>query len=87
MKAEFVQLAHKYVPTKHSCSGAWISEKLDGVRAVWDGGISRGVPTKDVPYANTVKDHRLLKPPVATGLWSRMGRVVSGQPPRVSARR
>jgi len=30
----------------------------------------------DVPYANTVKDHRLKSVEVATGLWSRAGKVI-----------
>jgi DNA ligase-1 len=46
--------------------GYMISEKLDGVRAFWDGGASRGHTF--VPYSN---DHR-----PATGLWTRYGNVV-----------
>jgi DNA ligase-1 len=57
-------------------AGAYLSEKLDGERAIWDGGISRGLLASEVPYANTVKDFRLKTPPVATGLWSRTGKVI-----------
>ena len=59
----------------------FLSEKLDGSRAFWDGGVSRGVATKDVPWANIFnpKKPRQLKSrlkPVATGLWSRYGNPV-----------
>lgn len=53
-----------------------VSEKLDGVRAYWDGGISRGVKATDIPYANTEKDARLLKGVIGTGLWTRYGKVI-----------
>jgi DNA ligase-1 len=75
-KQEFVQLAQTFDPAKHMIAGAFMSEKLDGERALWDGGISRGRLAAEVPYANTVKDHRLKTPPVATGLWSRTGKVI-----------
>lgn len=75
-KQEFVQLAHTFEPDKHMIAGAFMSEKLDGERAIWDGGISRGLPASQVPYANTVKDYRLKEPPIATGLWSRTGKVI-----------
>ena len=32
-----VLLAHSFNPTKTNPTGYWMSEKLDGVRAVWDG--------------------------------------------------
>lgn len=73
---QFVQLAHTFNPSKHSIPGAYISEKLDGERAIWDGGISRDLLASQVPYANTVKDYRLKEPPIATGLWSRTGKVI-----------
>lgn len=76
MKQEFVQLAHKFNPKKHNAAGSFLSEKLDGERAVWDGGVSHGVLASDVPWANTVKDKRLKVPPVSTGLWSRTGKVI-----------
>lgn len=74
MKRELVMLAKKadrVVPV-----GMYMSTKLDGCRAIWDGGISRGLLTKDVPYANTIKDSRYINEPIATGLWSRYGNVV-----------
>lgn len=75
-KAQFVPLAHVYEPGKHSLAGKLLSEKLDGMRFLWDGGASRGVLKSEVPYANCIGDERLKKPEVATGLWSRYGNVV-----------
>lgn len=75
-KREFLQLAHTFNPAKHHIAGWMMSEKLDGIRCLWDGGISRGLLASEVPWANVEKDHRLRKPPVATGLWSRYGKVI-----------
>lgn len=75
-KQEFLKLAHVYQPTKHSIAGWLVSEKLDGMRAFWDGGISRGLPANQVPWANTWKDARLKVAPTSTGLWSRYGHVI-----------
>jgi DNA ligase-1 len=70
-------LAKKYQPARNTVGGWYISEKLDGTRVFWDGGISRGVPTVEVPYANVIdpKTGKLKKKikPTATGLWSRYG--------------
>ena len=76
MNREYLQLAHVYKPDKHGIGGWYASEKLDGMRAYWDGGISRGKLTSQVPYANTAKDFKRLTPPVASGLWSRYGKVI-----------
>lgn len=76
LKREYVQLAHTFDVRKHTPAGWFVSEKLDGQRAWWDGGVSRGVPASEVPYANTVKDARYITPPIATGLWSRYGNVI-----------
>lgn len=67
MKRLFLQKAMTHNSTKHAVVGQYLSEKLDGIRAFWDGGISRGLPCSEVPYANTTKD---TKPHIATGLWS-----------------
>lgn len=74
MKQEFLMLAHVF--KNQSINGWFMSEKLDGVRAYWDGGISRGCLAKRVPYCNVVKDSRLKKEVVATGLFSRTGKVI-----------
>ncbi len=73
MKQVYLMLGHTYKPGKVSPAGWFVSEKLDGVRAFWDGGISRGMAASQVPYANTVKD---VNPQIATGLWSRTGKVI-----------
>lgn len=75
-KPEFLQLAHTLQLGKHNIAGWYVSTKLDGERAIWDGGISRGIPSSEVPYANSIKDWRLKNPPIATGLWSRTGKVI-----------
>ena len=75
-KKEFVQLAHQFEPDKHMIAGAFISQKLDGERCLWDGGISRGFAAGDIPYANTVKDARRKRAQIATGLWSRTGKII-----------
>lgn len=74
-KDQFCQLAH-VINAKHSIAGQFVSEKLDGMRALWDGGVSRGIPKVQVPYANKDRDERYVTPPVATGLWSRYGNVI-----------
>lgn len=70
MKQETVMLAHTYKEGKHLCSGAYMSEKLDGMRCIWIP-WTRGMKKKDVPFANTDKDERLLEEEICTGLWSR----------------
>jgi len=65
-----------YDAKKHFAAGKFLSEKLDGQRAFWDGGVSRGVLASQVPWANTERDARLRTPPIATGLWSRYGNVI-----------
>jgi len=73
MKQEYLMLGHIFKPEKVNPAGWYVSEKLDGVRAYWDGGISRGMSANDVPYSNTIKD---VNPQTATGLWSRTGKVI-----------
>lgn len=68
---EFLLLAKPYDPARHNISGWWASEKLDGMRAFWDGGVSRGTPSVEVPWANIEKSA-----PISTGLWSRYGNVI-----------
>lgn len=56
--------------------GCALSIKLDGQRCFWDGGITRGKPKADCPWANTMKDGRYRDEQIATGLWSRYGHVI-----------
>lgn len=74
-KREFLMLAHMF--KGQDIRGWLMSEKLDGMRAFWDGGISCGKLCSEVPWANTQKDHIKRVPPVATGLWSRGGKVIN----------
>jgi DNA ligase-1 len=76
-RREFLQLAKTFRPDKDDPSGMFISEKLDGSRAFWDGGITRGLPTESVPWANTINpktgERKAKIKPISTGLWSRYG--------------
>ena len=74
MKPEFLMLAKVW--KNQNIKGWMCSEKLDGTRAFCDGGITRGILVSEVPWANTIKDDRLKIAPVATGLWSRSGKVI-----------
>jgi DNA ligase-1 len=79
-RRDLLLLADKFNPEKTDPVGMLMSEKLDGNRCWWDGGVSRGVPTVDVPWANIYdKDGETLKKkikPVASGLWTRYGNPV-----------
>lgn len=76
-RREFLQLAKTFKLGKDKPAGMWASEKLDGTRCFWDGGISRGLPTEQVPWANIIDPktggRKAKIKPVATGLWSRYG--------------
>lgn len=80
-RREFVQLANDYVPGKHDVSGWYISDKRDGLRGLWLGGVDRGLPTKEIPWANIYhpKTGQLKKKitPISTGLWSRSGNPIA----------
>lgn len=71
-KRHFLQLAHNYV-LGAPIGGWYASEKLDGMRAFWDGGITRGIPCSSVAFANTDRKAHRIKAPMSTGLWSRYG--------------
>jgi DNA ligase-1 len=74
---EFLMLAHTWRPGLKLGTGGWfLSEKLDGRRGYWDGGITRGLPKTEVPWANLRKDERYREEQIATGLWSRYGNVI-----------
>ena len=73
MKREFLQLAQP----KGELYGDYLaSEKLDGERCFWDGGISRGLLKCEIPWANILKDERFKRTQYATGLWTRYGNPV-----------
>ena len=69
---EFLMLAKDYSEKADLTAYMW-SEKLDGQRAFWDGGISRGVPAATIGYCNTLKDKKEYP---ATGLYTRYGKVI-----------
>ena len=75
-KREFLQLAHTYSGKKHGIAGWYMSEKLDGMRCLWDGGFTRGMLCSNVPFANVEKHNRFVVKPVATGLWTRYGQPI-----------
>lgn len=54
-------------------TGWYWSEKLDGMRAVWDGGIGRGRLADELDYVKLAKSARGR---IATGLWSRYGNII-----------
>lgn len=83
VRREFLHLAHTYKPQKppragYNFAGWYLSEKLDGQRCFWDGGVTRGMKTTDVPWASVLdpkkpgKRKKKIRPD-STGLWSRYG--------------
>ena len=76
MKREFLMLAQTYNPKKHGCAGWMLSEKIDGLRCFYDGGISRGTPAARIPWANTEKHARYKTEQIASGLWTRYGQPI-----------
>lgn len=76
-RRELLMLAKPFKEEKHKVGGWYWSEKLDGGRCFWDGGLTRDMETTRVPWAG------LLNPKTgqpkakikerATGLWSRYG--------------
>ncbi len=69
---EFVMLAKDYDPVKHGCAGMMVSEKLDGMRALWLP-ETKGLAVGEVNFANRARDER---DHICTGLWSRYGKVI-----------
>lgn len=76
-RREFLQLAKTFDPKKNKVGGWYVSEKLDGTRCFWDGGLTRGLATETVPWASVVDPKTGKKKgkvkPLSTGLWSRYG--------------
>ncbi len=75
-KSQFLMMAYVYNKHKDGVGGYLWSEKIDGRRVFWDGGITRGMFKDDVPWANLDKDGRYVDRQIATGLWSRYGNVI-----------
>lgn len=77
-RRELVTLAKPIDNAKRPKIAGWcVSEKLDGTRCLWDGGLTRGLPTTQVPWASILHPKTLLLKdkikPISTGLWSRYG--------------
>lgn len=76
-RREFLLLADTFNADKHDPIGMIASEKLDGNRCFWDGGVSRGDDTINVPWASVLNPKtggpKDKVKPKATGLWSRYG--------------
>ena len=68
MKRDSCMLAQVF--KEQRIRGWFLSEKLDGMRAIW-APWTRGMALEDVPWANMLKVDRLRELPVSTGLWSR----------------
>lgn len=66
-------LADTYDPLKFKPNGSYLSEKLDGIRALWLP-FTMGLNFRDVPWANTARDERN---PVCSGLWTRRGKNIA----------
>ncbi len=80
-RRELLMLAQPIKEDKHKVGGYYMSEKLDGGRCFWDGGLTRGQPTSSVPWAGllnpkTGQPKKKVKQ-VATGLWSRYGNPIA----------
>jgi DNA ligase-1 len=73
-RREFVMLARTVASDSTDYSGWYASEKLDGQRCIWDGGISFGARKIDIPWAN--RGNEATHDDICTGLWSRYGNVI-----------
>ena len=72
---ELIHKAETYKPGVSPVTGDWYwSEKLDGRYAFWDGGVTRGMCAREVPWAYTSKDTKVA---MSTGLWSSLGKPVN----------
>ncbi len=70
-RRETVMLCHTLTDISQNYNGWFLSEKMDGLRAFWDGGITRGLYVDDVPWANTDKHGRYKNRLKSTSLWTR----------------
>ena len=73
---ELCMLAEVFNPSKHRSAGTYLSEKIDGMRCLWIP-ATKNMDVKHVPFANREKDKREH---IATGLWSRYGKIIHCPP-------
>ena len=76
---DLLLLAHKYDDHKHKknfkLTDYLLSQKLEGMRAFWDGGCTKNMKISQVPWANLTVD-RSVNDRLSTGLWTRLGRPI-----------
>jgi DNA ligase-1 len=79
-RRELLMKASVFDAEKHDIAGWYVSEKLDGCRCFWDGGITRGVRTESIPWAGVINpktgQRKTKIKTTSTGLWSRYGNPV-----------
>lgn len=66
-------LLSDYDPKKFKIAGSWLSEKYDGMRALWLP-HTRGLPFTSINFANVARDKRN---PICSGLWTRRGKNIA----------
>jgi DNA ligase-1 len=71
--SEYCQQLQWFTPGETRLTGArWTwSEKLEGMRCLWDGGVSRGLKASTIPWS---RDRHIDD--ISTGLWSRLGNII-----------
>lgn len=72
-KTYFLMKVQIWNPDKQNIKDVFVSEKYDGYRCMWDGGISIGYKAKDIPWANTNKTG---KEDNCTGFWTSGAKVI-----------
>jgi hypothetical protein len=81
LRREFLMKATRYNHKQASLGGWYASQRLDTLRVFWDGGLSRGVPIIEVPWAGVIDPkNKYCKTTVdnlATGLWDKRGEPVN----------
>jgi hypothetical protein len=76
---EFLMLTTDFNERKHRVAGCFLSEKLDGMRAVWIPQTA-GRSVNEVFFANVAKKKGKQAAAICTGLWSRYGNIIYAPP-------
>jgi DNA ligase 1 len=72
---EFLMLAHNFDKAKHRLAGNYVSEKMDGMRAIWIPQTC-GRPVNEVFFANVAKKRGKQAVAISSGLWTRYGNII-----------
>lgn len=72
MNRYLTELAKDYDPLGYKAEGSYMSEKYDGVRALWLP-FTRGLLFSTIPWANRLRDDKEY---VCSGLWTRRGKTI-----------